>query len=77
METRPKPLIKADAATISAGDTEVTVTHNKGVTNKPTATPTEDIGGRRYWIEYVDVNSFKIVIDSADPFTDFSFNYNC
>ena len=71
-----KTKILSDTATISAGDTEVTVTHNKGVLNYPTATPIDELEGRDSWVEYVDVNSFKIVISMADLVNDHVFYYH-
>ena len=70
-------IVREDIAIIVAGDTEVTVTHSKGILNYPVISPLQDIGGRRCWVEYIDVNSFEIHIDSADPFSNFSFNYRC
>jgi hypothetical protein len=75
METRPKPFILEGTATISAMSSEVTVTHNKGVTNQPQVTPTVD--PEQFWyvpIADITVNSFKIVLAST-TFTDKTFNY--
>ena len=71
-----KTKILSDTATVTAGNTEVTVTHNKGVLNYPIASPLDELGGRDYWTEYVDVNSFKIVIGMADLVDDHKFDYH-
>jgi len=62
--------------TITAGNTEVTVTHNKGIMNYPVASPLDELGGRDYWTEYIDVDSFKIHISMADLENDHDFNYH-
>lgn len=69
---------KRGTATITAGNTEVTVTHNKGVANTPRVVPLDDLGGRSFWVPEGDigVNSFKILISSAD-FSDHKFLYAC
>jgi len=63
-------------ATVSAGTTETTVTHNKGVLNYPVISSCDELEGRDCWTEYVDVNSFKIHISMADLANDHIFNYH-
>jgi len=67
---------KEGTTTISAGNTEITVTHNKGVLNYPVISSCDELEGRDCWTEYVDVNSFKIHISMADLENDHIFNYH-
>jgi len=55
-------------ATITAGNTSVTVSHRCSIANATYAiilTPTSDTGGKRYWISEKTSSTFTISIDSA------------
>jgi hypothetical protein len=63
------------AATITAGQTSVNVTH--GLATTPTRvvlTPTTDTAGRRYWISAKGATTFTITIDSTHT-ADISFDW--
>lgn len=67
---------KEGTATISAGDTEVTVTHNKGVANYPVVVPSSEPASF-WWVPSADVgvNSFKIKLVSPNLESDTTFYY--
>jgi len=67
--------ITVDTATISAGDTSVTVTHGMSGTPKVTITATTEIGGRDAWVSDVGATTFKINVSSIDLSADFTFNW--
>ena len=72
MATRYKILSAKDvkwgaAATITAGNTYVEVTHGAGTT--PTAvqaTPTTNLGTRSFWVDTKGAATFRININSSD-----------
>ncbi len=58
---------RGTAATISAGDTYVDVTHN--LNNTPTTvrvTPTTNLGTRSFWVDTKGASTFRININSSD-----------
>lgn len=64
-------------ATITAGETSVTVAHTfKSADYRWIITPTMNLGGRDWWASDKGATTFKININSADPEVDLTFDWD-